>query len=119
LPGASSERTGSSLSVKRCSFSSLIRCQTRASVPARVAPSQGHVFATLAQEALRAVKAEFVDQRLLQAGQALAAPEHTTEVGLVLQDELDDCRLPAGRRCRGLVGAVRSSGITSFGSLRR
>jgi hypothetical protein len=59
------------------------------------------------QEALRALEAELVDERVVQAWKAFAAPEHATEVGLVLQDELDDGGLPTRgwRRCL-LVGEL-------------
>jgi hypothetical protein len=55
-------------------------------IVAGVAPAQRHVLAALAKQSARTLESDVVDQRLVEAGQALAAPDHAAQVGLVVED---------------------------------
>ncbi|HVN62425.1 MAG TPA: hypothetical protein VMT59_14290 [Gaiellaceae bacterium] len=73
-----------------------------------VAAPQCQVLAPLAQEGLGLVEGVLVDERLVQARVALAAPVHPAEVGLVLEQPLDDGGLPAARRRWGVLVGEQS-----------
>ena len=75
-------------------------------VVARAAVAQRHVLAAFTQEALRALEAELIDERLVQSGKALAAPEHAAEVGLVRHTIFG-----TGVRRVAVAGQLRRSGL--------
>jgi hypothetical protein len=68
-----------------------------------VAAPAGHVLTPLGEQSLRAFEGLLLDERLVQAGVALAAPVHPAQVGLVGEQPLDDGGLPAARRRRRLL----------------
>ena len=74
--------------------------QARERVVAGVAATQRGVLAQRAQQPLRALESEFVEERLVQAWQALAA------VGLVLDDEAARAAIDARAegRCSVMLG---------------
>jgi hypothetical protein len=113
-------------------------------VVAGVAAPQRHVLAALAQQALRALEGEVVDEWFVQAWKAFAAPEDAAEVGPFCRTSwaMAGCQPDGGAgacssvswraiaavpsrpevyssKMRFTVGAVRSSGMTSLCSLRR
>ncbi len=80
--------------------------QARERVVAGVAATQRGVLAPRAQQPLRALESEFVEERLVQAWQALAAPDDAAEVGLVLDDETARAAIDARAegRCSVMLG---------------
>ncbi|HET7572666.1 MAG TPA: hypothetical protein VFJ77_08355 [Gaiellaceae bacterium] len=68
-----------------------------------VAAPPGQILAPLPEQRLRGLEGGLLDERLVQAGEALAAPVDPAEIRLVLQQPLHHRRLPAPGGRRGVL----------------